>query len=236
VVAGFDGSGPLICRSALPLAVCERWLQALGGGGDSGDVGGGGGGDTHSRALASQNARNLDAWLDAVAASPLGAAIVARLGPAPQCNLSHSFLRHGRPPHHWHQDGALRFDFLAHADRPPPADALLEMLTCWIALTPCGEHAPGLEWVAAPLAGLLRPPELTDAAVLARFGGGCRVRPVLQAGDGLLFDGALLHRTHLTASMSEPRTSVELRFFRAGPTPPRLAGGHWAALRTWAAA
>jgi len=31
-----------------------------------------------------------------------------------------------------------------------PASALLEMLTCWIALTSCGELAPGLEWVDAP--------------------------------------------------------------------------------------
>jgi hypothetical protein len=243
VVAGPDGSGPLICRGALPPAVCARWLQALGAdangadGVDSADAASGrDAGRDRSRPLASLQAPLVADWLDTVAASAPAAAIVARLGPAPQCNLSHSFLRHGRPPHHWHQDGALRLDFIAHDKRPLPADALLEMLTCWIALTPCGEHAPGLEWVSAPLAGLLRPPELTDAAVLARFGGGRRVRPVLQAGDAVLFDGTLLHRTHLTALMPEPRTSVELRLFRAGPVSPRLAGDRWAVPRTWVAA
>jgi ectoine hydroxylase-related dioxygenase (phytanoyl-CoA dioxygenase family) len=168
--------------------------------------------------------------LRAIAASPLRAPIEARLGPAPLCNLSQSWLRHGRPAHHWHQDGALRFDFMAWAGRAPPADALLEMITCWIALTPCGEHAPGLEWATTATPRLLLPAELSDAAVRADFGAAGFVQPRLDPGDALLFDGTLLHRTHLRPQMTLPRSSLELRFFRAGALPARIADDRFAAL------
>ena len=162
--------------------------------------------------------------LGTVARSASAPQLEAALGPAPWCNLSQSWLRHGRPPHHWHQDGALRFDFLAHAGRPAPADALLELRTLWIALTPCGEDAPSLAWLDTPTPTLLSPDELTEAAVLQRFGAAAQQHAVLQAGDALLFDGTLLHRTHLTPAMHRPRLSLELRFFRAAEPQPRVAG------------
>jgi hypothetical protein len=218
-VAAGPASGPLICRGALPAALCQGWLAALGDADDDG------------RSLPLPALRALDARevLRAITASELRAPIEARLGPAPLCNLSQSWLRHGRPAHHWHQDGALRFDFLALAGQPPPADALLEMFTCWIALTPCGEHAPGLEWVATPTPRLLLPAELSDAAIRAAFGPASFVQPRLQPGDALLFDGTLLHRTHLTPQMTLPRSSLELRFFRAGDLPTRVADDRFAA-------
>ncbi len=165
-----------------------------------------------------------DEVLRYIAASAAAPELEAALGPAPWCDLSQSWLRHGRPPHGWHQDGALRFDFLAHATQSAPADALLELRTLWIALTPCGEHAPSLGWIAAPTPELLQPAALTDAAVLRRFGAAARHHAVLDAGDALLFDGTLLHRTHLTPAMDRPRLSLELRFFRAGALPARVAG------------
>ncbi|MBL8307746.1 MAG: hypothetical protein JNM33_13695 [Rubrivivax sp.] len=165
-----------------------------------------------------------DEVLRCIAASAAAPELETALGPAPWCNLSQSWLRHGRPPHGWHQDGALRFDFLAHASPRAPADALLELRTLWIALTPCGEHAPSLAWVAAATPELLQPAALTDAAVLRRFGAATRHCAVLDAGDALLFDGALLHRTHLTPAMDRPRLSLELRFFRTGALPARVAG------------
>ena len=161
--------------------------------------------------------------LACVAASPVAADLEAALGASPWCNLAQSWLRHGRPPHSWHQDGALRHDFLAHAGRPAPADAALEMRTLWIALTPCGIDAPGLQWVDADLASLLPPAELTDQAVATRFEATRLRRAALGAGQALLFDGLQLHRTHLTPDMSGPRSSLELRFFRAGTLPARVA-------------
>jgi ectoine hydroxylase-related dioxygenase (phytanoyl-CoA dioxygenase family) len=209
-----------LLRSALPAKLCEHWLTSCVRG------------DGSSRPLPALDGLAAADVLQAVAASALHPLIEGTLGPAPRCNIDQSWLRHGRPPHRWHQDGALRFDFIAHAGRPWPADALLEMLTCWIALTPCGEHAPGLEWVDAPQPALLRPEALDDDSVAARHHPALFRRPILAPGDALLFGGDLLHRTHLTACMTQPRSSLELRFFRAAALPPRLAGDHFLPLVT----
>jgi len=161
--------------------------------------------------------------------------VLARLGPAALVNLDQCFLRHQHPPgagpprvppHSWHQDGALGHDF----SLAPQADGgLLEMLTCWIALTPCGaDRAPALEWVAPSPARLLSPPELTDDAVRAAFGGRIVAAGPLEPGDALVFDGTLLHRTSGNAAMRHERKSAELRFFAA--VPPRLAGQRFVAL------
>ncbi len=206
---------------ALPAEAAARWLAAL------------------QPALADGLSRTLvdlpldaDAVLRTVASSPVAARLEAALGPAPWCNLSQSWLRHGRPPHSWHQDGALRHDFMAHWGRPGPADALLEMRTLWIALTPgCGRNAPGLQWVDAAIDGLLLPTELTPDAVAARFGSACLRHAELEPGDALLFDGHLLHRTYLTPTMSGARLSLELRFFRAAALPARVAGDTGRTLR-----
>jgi ectoine hydroxylase-related dioxygenase (phytanoyl-CoA dioxygenase family) len=170
------------------------------------------------------------AVLAALARSPVAAALRGALGPAPLCRLDFSHARHGRPAHSWHQDGALRHDFLAHAGRPAPAAALLVMRTVWIPLTPCGDAAPSLQWVLADTPALLLPAALDDAAVAAAFGLHNRRHACLAPGDALLFDGALLHRTHLQAAMAQPRTSLELRFFPAGGLHPRLGPGPTLAL------
>ena len=209
---------PLLLTAALPRPTCAGWLDAVAAAGNA------------SLALPALPGLDAGAVLQAIADSALRGPLEAALGTAPWCNVDQSWLRHGRPPHHWHQDGALGFDFLAHRAPSPPAGALLEMLSCWIALTPCGASAPGLEWVDAPLDRLLWPAELTDTAVASAFAPQLRGRPVMQPGDALLFDGHLLHRTHLDATMMLPRSSLELRFFRAGSVPPRLAGQRFVAL------
>lgn len=193
----------------LPAATCAAWLRQVEG-------------LNRSRPL-TQLPLDADAVLDAVARSAAAPCLRQALGDAPWCDLSQSWLRSGRPPHLWHQDGALRHDFLAHEGFPAPADAALEMRTLWIALTPCGVDAPSLQWVDAPLPGLLLPCDLLDDAVAARFGPAARRQAVLQPGDALLFDGLCLHRTHLLPTMRQPRLSLELRFFRAESLPARVA-------------
>jgi hypothetical protein len=118
-------------------------------------------------------------------------------------------------PHSWHQDGALHFDFQACAGRKPPPDAMLDMITCWIPLTPCGIDAPGLELIATGTEGLLIPAQLTDRCIRERFALEDFRRPAMQPGDILLFRGGVLHRTHVTPEMTRDRTSIELRFFAA---------------------
>ncbi len=124
----------------------------------------------------------------------------------------------GHSAHVWHQDGALHFDFVA----PYPADALLKMLTCWIALTPCGEDAPGLELMRQPLPDLLPPAELDARRVDERFAATAFWRPVCQPGDAVVFSGGTLHRTHVAPGMHKDRSSVELRFVAADDDTARL--------------
>ena len=102
------------------------------------------------------------------------------------------------------------------------------MVTCWVALTPCGAQAPGLELVRQRLDSLLSPATLTEDRVHARFPTEGFWSPVMEPGDVLIFSGGTLHRTHVTPHMDADRTSIELRFFPAQAIPDRLAGDRFA--------
>ena len=176
---------------------------------------------------------NLRGFFSTLIAGSAGAWIRGELGNRVTCDLDQSWVRRQyaprnypslHAPHGWHQDGALKFDFLLQRDRGIPRDAMLPMVTCWIALGACGEDAPGLEIVTRRLDGLLAPAELREAVVRARFASEEFCQPVLAAGDALLFRGDLLHRTHVTPAMTKDRTSLELRFFPASEIPKRLRG------------
>jgi ectoine hydroxylase-related dioxygenase (phytanoyl-CoA dioxygenase family) len=173
----------------------------------------------------------LRAVLDRVRAGPAGAWIRDELGEPVACDLEQAWVRRQYAPQHypslhtphgWHQDGALGFDFLSHPEGNFPPEALLAMVTCWIALGPCGVESPGLELVTRRLEGLLAPAELTDERVRERFAPEQFSRPVMVPGDAVLFCGDILHRTHVTPAMTKDRTSIELRFFQANNFPRRL--------------
>ena len=127
----------------------------------------------------------------------------------------------GHWPHAWHQDGALGFDFLDGA-LDPGAALPLRMLTCWIALTACGDDAPGLELRRHPFETLLGLAELRDGGAGLRPGDEARWAPSMRPGDALLFGGGVLHRTHVEPAMGSDRTSLELRLFDAARIPPQL--------------
>jgi len=129
-------------------------------------------------------------------------------------------------PHAWHQDGALCFDFLAAAGSPR-VDMPLAMTTSWIALTACGDDAPGLELVVHDGGRLLGLDEITESAIRQRHAAADFWRPTMQAGDALVFDGGVLHRTHVTPAMRADRTSLEIRFFDAGRIDERLRNDHF---------
>src|SRR6266404_3531060 len=133
-------------------------------------------------------------------------------------------------PHGWHQDGALRFDFQSHPDGNFPSDAVLPMVTCWIALGPCGVGAPGLEIVTRRLDTLLIPGELSNERVRTRFACEEFYRPAMEAGDAVLMRGDILHRTLVTPEMTQDRTSIELRFFEANNLPVRFKGDRFVVL------
>ena len=173
----------------------------------------------------------LRAILFAVTSNEAGKWLRAQLGESMACDLDQSWIRRQYAPRHyplwhaphgWHQDGALKFDFTAHQNGKFPANAILPVVTCWIALNACGVDAPGLEMVSTRLAGLLPPDQLTEEAVRGRFAPEHFWKPSFEPGDALFFRGDILHRTHVTPAMTKDRTSLELRFFSAGELPERL--------------
>ena len=109
-------------------------------------------------------------------------------------------------------------------------DAVLRMVTCWVALTPRGIDAPGLELVADHVGRMLSPTQLTDAAVEQHWPTSRRTRPALEAGDVVVFTGDVLHRTHVTSAMTPTRTSIELRGFHGDAIPGRLAHDEFVAV------
>ena len=132
-------------------------------------------------------------------------------------------------PHSWHQDGALAFDFYRNG-AAASEDALLEMMTCWIPLTPCGVDAPGLELITTPVERLVPPSLLADPQLGGMFANENCQQPRMNPGDALLFRGSVLHRTFVTPEMTRDRTSIELRLFPADRLPPRLIRDRFAAL------
>jgi hypothetical protein len=161
--------------------------------------------------------------------------VTAKLGERSVLDVEQSWVRRQYPhaqappfhaPHAWHQDGALGHDFASGAGE---AGGLLEMVTAWIALTPCGDDAPGLELVDEPLAELLPVVALTDEAVRRRFAAGSFRHPVMRPGDAVVFSGGTLHRTHVTAEMHHERLSVELRWFPSERVPARLQADRFVA-------
>ena len=151
-----------------------------------------------------------------------------------QCWVRRQYSPRSAPPRHrphsWHQDGALGFDFAVGGDAAVPDDAVPRMVTCWVALTPCGIDAPGLELVTDHVGRMLSPTQLTDVAIEQQWPTSRRTRPALEVGDVVVFTGDVLHRTHVSAAMTRTRTSIELRGFPGDAIPVRIAHDEFVAV------
>jgi len=100
-------------------------------------------------------------------------------------------------------------------------------LNLWIALSPCGTDAPGLDIVPRRFETVL--PTGTDGAifdwsvspdVVAEAAGDVEVvRPDFKAGDVLLFDHLMLHRTGVAEGMTQQRHAIESWFFAPSGFP-----------------
>ena len=112
----------------------------------------------------------------------------------------------------WHQDGA----FLGER---------IGALNIWIALTPCGRDAPGLEVVPKRIDHVVADPDakfewsLSELAVLEAANGTPIARPEFEAGDAMLFDHLLVHRTAVAPGMTRPRHAIESWFFAPSAYP-----------------
>ena len=231
-------------RGLLPAALCALWLASIERlEADRPAIDALAAGDfcvrSSSLRVPAVAAIDVAAVWQAIAAADGFGRVDATFGGRAACDLDACWVRRQYPvadrprrhaPHSGHQDGALGFDFASHAQRPLPDDAPLDMLTCWVALTPCGVDAPGLELITARTAGLLAPEALDAAHIEGRFEAADFWRPQMAPGDALLFSGDVLHRTHVNDSMRRPRCSVEFRYFAADALPARLAHHRFARL------
>jgi len=104
------------------------------------------------------------------------------------------------------------------------------MATCWIALTPCGDDAPGLEFCGEDGNALLPVSALADDAIARLHAGSDSHRPILAAGDAVILGPGLVHRTHVDAAMTRERTSIELRFLATERLPARMRGARLVAV------
>lgn len=142
-------------------------------------------------------------------------------GERPALSAEKTTLRRAAPARcvgAWHQDGR----FLG---------AAIRSLNVWVALSDCGVDAPGLELVPKRLQRIVETG--TDGApfdwaashtVVEQQFSGSLIRPEFAAGDALLFDHFLLHRTWATASMTKRRYATESWFFAPSAFPEGQTG------------
>jgi Phytanoyl-CoA dioxygenase (PhyH) len=149
--------------------------------------------------------------------SGIGALVEAFFGERPALSANKCTLR--RVPTdtntNWHQDGA----FLGRDVRS---------LNLWLALSPCGVDAPGLDIVPQRFDEIL--PTGTDGALFdwsvshhlvqdAAGGPDAIMSPEFSPGDALLFDHMFLHRTGISPGMTRERWAIESWFFAPSSYP-----------------
>jgi Phytanoyl-CoA dioxygenase (PhyH) len=145
--------------------------------------------------------------------------VAAYLGEPALISVQKTTLRKAEPTvgGAWHQDGAFM--------------GKVRSLNLWLALSRCGDVAPGLDLVPRRLDGLA--PTGTDEAMIsyqvsqskaeAAAGDVPIIRPVFEPGDALFFDELFLHQTGSDPSMPNPRFAIENWFFGGSAFPPEFA-------------
>ena len=157
--------------------------------------------------------------LDSFERAGLTSVIREYLGEQPTISVEKCTLRKVDPDagHGWHQDGAFMGDVRA--------------LNVWLALSRCGDEAPGMDIVPKRLDHIV--PTGTEGAIFewsvapqvaAEAAGEDGVlRPIFEPGDVLLFDDLFLHSTAAEPSMKKSRMAIESWFFGASATPTEYA-------------
>ena len=115
----------------------------------------------------------------------------------------------------WHQDGA----FLGEG---------LRALNFWLTLTDCDDTTPGLEVVVESYDHIVETGtgtsyfDWTVGPEVVEEGGSVVLRPSFRAGDMLVFDEMMLHRTAMGPDMTRERYTVEFWCF----APSAYPSGH----------
>jgi len=118
----------------------------------------------------------------------------------------------------WHQDGSFM-------------GADIRSLNVWLALSHCGDNAPGLDVVGCRLGDIV--PTGTEGAwldwnvsplMVEQVAPGAVVRPIFEAGDALIFDHFNLHRTAAGPEMTNDRYAIEAWFLAPSTYELMMAG------------
>ena len=136
--------------------------------------------------------------------------------PYQYCVVRYQRLDLKHQSYRFHQDGSY------HSRKPE--DHL--GLTIWIPLTDCGEDAPTLQLYPRHIHTILPLPDgvqspclfCEEDTVLERFRGKLW-QPVMSAGDVLVFDHFVVHRTYITRHMTRERQSADVRLFPKESVP-----------------
>jgi hypothetical protein len=154
---------------------------------------------------------------DAIEVLGIGQLMTEFLGERPFLSANKCTLRRVPPADlytGWHQDGAFLGDRIGSVN-------------VWMSLTPCGVDSPGLDLVPRRFDGVLDSGgdgavfrwSLSDEAVADAAGSASIVRPEFGAGDVLLFDHRLVHRTASSGAMTRDRYAIESWFFAPSAYP-----------------
>jgi hypothetical protein len=118
----------------------------------------------------------------------------------------------------WHQDGSFM-------------GGDIRSRNVWVALSHCGDDAPGLDVVGCRLPDLV--PTGTAGAwldwnvsplMVEEVAPGAVVRPIFEPGDALIFDHVNLHRTATDANMTRDRYAIEAWFLAPSTYALMMAG------------
>jgi hypothetical protein len=173
--------------------------------------------NTASGLWGADSPRVMFSALDAMERAGLRQLATEYLGERPAISVDKCTLRRVHPDFlpgnnysAWHQDGAFLGDVRA--------------LNVWLALSRCGDVAPGLDIVPKRLDFIAETGSEGTAfswsvseKVAAEVAGDAGIqRPIFEAGDVMLFDELFLHSTAADPGMTQTRYAVETWFF--GPS------------------
>ena len=147
------------------------------------------------------------------------------LGEPPCLSVKKWVLRKTRMPVHeagWHQDGA----FMGQD---------IKSLNVWIPLTRCGgaSGAPGMDIVPRRLHDIVGAKDalfdwsVNPGQINQQFPDTPPISPLFYAGDALLFDHLLLHRTQYRPEFERPRHAIETWFFGCSSAPSNQVPLAW---------